>query len=364
MKPISGAAAMKPILAWCTALIPLLASSLALALTTSPPQKVPPPGTTTPPPGTTPCDIGPSYTGSIPAAAAAAGFTHCVANYDFTQTGSFTTNGNTYQWAVNPQSTWLACPGHGSSTSTPWLLWEHDYGLGTNCADFIVTTDSACGNCQVLQVKYLTTDTGGNTWINSDSPDGLPNPPGIHIKHGFYVETLQRVAGVLPNSTTKIYGLTQAYQIGDTCSACDNIGDLIEFYDGSSPYAQLAGPAYPSGFNLNSAAPGYASGQYVLYGMLDTVVNSNSGNNYQYCGVINNTSPSARCNAIHQDLTTIINPPLFDTSLQWLGPELNGTGYVQSDEIVNIQRMTIWACAGYTNNTGGNPCYTSSLISY
>ena len=29
------------------------------------------------------CDIGPNYTGAVPAAALAAGFTHCAANYDF-----------------------------------------------------------------------------------------------------------------------------------------------------------------------------------------------------------------------------------------------------------------------------------------
>src|SRR6516162_9190616 len=59
------------------------------------------------PPNSITCDIGPNYSGSIPAAATQAGFTHCAANYDFTYTGSFTNGSFTYQWSN--LSSWLRC---------------------------------------------------------------------------------------------------------------------------------------------------------------------------------------------------------------------------------------------------------------
>src|SRR5690242_7504818 len=67
------------------------------------------------------CDVGTPYIGSIPAPAKAAGFTHCVANYDFTQTGPFTSGGNTYRWSN--LSSWLECAG----ASSP-LIFEKNYG--------------------------------------------------------------------------------------------------------------------------------------------------------------------------------------------------------------------------------------------
>jgi hypothetical protein len=63
----------------------------------------------TPSGGAIACDIGPALTGAIPAAATQAGSTHCGANYDFTQAGSFTSGGHTYQWSN--LSSWLECAG-------------------------------------------------------------------------------------------------------------------------------------------------------------------------------------------------------------------------------------------------------------
>ena len=134
------------------------------------------------PPNGIACDVGPNYTGTIPAPARAAGFTHCVANYDFTQTQQFTTNGHTYQWSN--LSSWLDCAG----ASNP-LLWGKNYGVAMNCSDVSVSTD---GSLQVLRMQYLPSDTNGQTWLNTASQQGYPNSAGIHIKHGYYAEEESR----------------------------------------------------------------------------------------------------------------------------------------------------------------------------
>jgi hypothetical protein len=96
-----------------------------------------------------------ALTGAIPAAATQAGFTHCAANYDFTQTGSFTSGGHTYQ--CSNLSSWLESAG-----ALTLLLFDHDYGIPIDCSDVSVVMDSAC-NCQVLQMIYQPTDTSGQT---------------------------------------------------------------------------------------------------------------------------------------------------------------------------------------------------------
>jgi hypothetical protein len=70
------------------------------------------------------CDIGPSYTGSIPAAATQAGFTHWAANYDFTQTQQWTDNVGTHQWSN--RSSWFTCD---HTAGLPYLIY---YSFGDN----------------------------------------------------------------------------------------------------------------------------------------------------------------------------------------------------------------------------------------
>jgi hypothetical protein len=95
----------------------------------------------------TPCDIGPNYTGSIPAGAQAAGFTHCAANYDFTVSTNFTYNGHSYN--LTNTSTWLDTCG---ATYPLWYVTASD-GVGNpaTCNAWSITTD---GGTQVLQMHW------------------------------------------------------------------------------------------------------------------------------------------------------------------------------------------------------------------
>lgn len=90
--------------------------------------------------GSVACDIGPSYTGSIPAAAAQAGFTHCAANYDFTQTQAFTDQLGTHTWS--DLSSWFVC---SNVTAAPYL-WKFIGTTGCNDGTHqYITTDGDSG---------------------------------------------------------------------------------------------------------------------------------------------------------------------------------------------------------------------------
>jgi hypothetical protein len=114
--------------------------------------------TVVPGPGSIACDIGPSYTGSIPAAAAKAGFTHCAANYDFTQTQSFTDSIGAHQWSN--MSSWFSC------TDTPgsWLLTNHWSDTACDTNHLNVTTD---GGTEVLALSYYLTDAQAGKYSNN-----------------------------------------------------------------------------------------------------------------------------------------------------------------------------------------------------
>ena len=373
MKRILGGAAMKRILPWCTALIPLLASSLTLALTTSAPQEVPPPGTTTPtPPSTIACDIGPSYIGSIPGPAQAAGFTHCVANFDFTQTASFTTNGHTYTWSNT--ASWIDECGAANP-----LAWVRAFANKAPCGDFVTTTD---GGNQVLQTTYTPSDyTNGvqAAWLGTDSGQGIPNPPGLKIYQGYYAEESVRLTANTADNICPAYYNNKclefdfwSYPVGgsQTCPNCTGTveSDFVEMYvnptstvstNYSSGGSWIGGAIY---FAHNNAFSQQTN--YNIYGALNTVVNSSSGNNWSQCLIFNEQSPSTGCFAANTALANITEPP-FDFYPVEVGPQTivsqcNGSCQPTGNVVALVQRMTIWACPTYASG----PCFTSSVVEY
>jgi hypothetical protein len=314
------------------------------------------------------CDVGTPYIGSIPAPAQAAGFTHCVANYDFTQTGSFTSGGNIYQWTN--LSSWLECAG----ASSP-LLYEHDYGDPSNCSDISITTD---GGAQVLQMIYTPTDTNGQTWLATDSSTGYPNSAGIRTHTGFYTEEVWR-------QTPASFDTCQSYmpgciqfdfwsiQVSSSCPSCTDLEfDFVETYgNGSGGGNGTSGGGSAIGASACfQCISGYDRTEYNTYGGFNTVTNSGSPN-YEDCWVLNGISRSL-CGSTTVDATS-----LDDTTIEFypmmVGPQATGgnnskcpggTCSPTGTLTAYIQRMTIWSCAGYSTNTSGSPCFSSSLVSY
>jgi hypothetical protein len=383
MKPILEGAAMNPILAWCTALIPLLASSLALALNSAP-QQVPPPGTTTPPGlttplGTTPCDIGPPYTGAIPAAATQAGFTHCAANYDFTYTGSFTDSLGTHQWSN--LSSWFSCAG---TIGAPYL-WFYAYvynagNVGCDTSHQNITTD---GGVQVLALSYYLTDANAGNYFNviQSEASGVTSNATNPFPEQSYFEIVMR-----PTATTSLAsGFTEFFDTSAFTSVSGApcfISNDQEWDQGASAtgvgmplWNTTCGTGSGRGVGVTTNNDGHISTSYGTFGALMTADNVSAfgGCDYWASGAVNGLPKSAfgSCltnqngvpGSLSNGVYTVIPPsssPIFSTRLYRYvseGPH-SVRSWTATSHTTYIQRMTVWECAGWA--TG--PCITNPVI--
>ena len=106
------------------------------------------------------CDIGPAYTGSIPAPAQAMGYTHCAANYNFT---------NSYFTTV---SNWLACTDDGT---TFHLFWLKPLNASVPCNRVNMISD---GGVQTFDLTFTPTDFNNNAKaLSLQSTSGVNCPP-------------------------------------------------------------------------------------------------------------------------------------------------------------------------------------------
>jgi hypothetical protein len=96
------------------------------------------------------CDQGPNYTGSIPALAQQAGFTHCALNADFTST---TTDGN----GINFSNTSTYISECGATTAQRWYL-QYWAGLDMPCNRAQIVADPTGGGFNVLTIAYTLAD--------------------------------------------------------------------------------------------------------------------------------------------------------------------------------------------------------------
>jgi hypothetical protein len=314
------------------------------------------------------CDIGVPYTGSIPAAAQAAGFTHCVANFDFTN--SFFTN----------QANWLGSGNNQSCISSTPILYVTDAGNGiqADCSRFQMVDDTANGGAsQVLRVGFLVGDTDGVSQLDTVSNYGLPNPPGLHIYNGFYSEEVLRLdASYTANTSCPNTGGQQCqyfdyWAIPYTCPGCDRTMefDFIEAYAQTNS-TSVCGSCLPfagggagntgvtTGGNFLNPGPLTASqltNGYVTIGEMSTVVNSGSPN-YAACWYLNGSTNACGTSTV---TSTDITNALLHIFPAEVGPQKSNQS-PQLDQYAYIERLTIWACSNYSTA----PCYSSSLVTH
>jgi hypothetical protein len=176
---LAGALLLAPVLAYGGSPSTELSVQIVPAASPTPP----PPSPTPPPSNGIACDIGPNYTGTIPAGAQAAGFTHCAANYDFTTSSNFTYNGNTYNFSN--LSTWLDCAG----ASNP--LWFHTgyNSPATPCSDISIVND---GGTQVLHIVWTPADAQSGSQVSGIQLANANNTQYQTFPVGTYVEGLFR----------------------------------------------------------------------------------------------------------------------------------------------------------------------------
>ena len=214
----------------------------------------------------TACAIGPSYTGQIPAAAAAAGFTTCAANYDFTNTSNFTNNGNPYNFSqIN---TWLDCAG---ATNPLWY-----YGASSNvapCGDASIANDSGTN---ALQLTLTPSDMAAGHNLFSiltaviHSGNGTTTPAtGTTFPEQYYAESKIRMVTPDSNMSGSGHLLTDFWMNSATGNSPYMEFDIIEQYSvtGDAGGTNEGLSFFPESHSANSSViPGYNHNQYHVFG--------------------------------------------------------------------------------------------------
>jgi hypothetical protein len=309
------------------------------------------------------CDIGPNYTGSIPAPAQTAGFTHCVANLDWSN-AQFT----------NP-NTWLSnC---GAPSPIAWFF--SNYGVPALCADAQMVDDTANGGkSQELQLTY-TVPTDWNrgsesTWLSLSTNAGDPHPAGLTLFPGYYVEFVMRLPSQTWNSSlvdhNAIIADVWAYPVGNSCNGvsgvptCDVIMefDFLEFQGQQTNLFADAGAVGPTANSFNGLFSGNQSAvSYNTFGFLNTVASSGSPN-YAPCWLVNGSNITTPCGS--RTLSSVDLHDYQDIFPGQVGPQHLGNacdpGGVTSCEpkqsqVMLQQRFQVWSCAGYKSG----PCFGS-----
>jgi hypothetical protein len=350
--------------------------------------------TCNPPGAAIACDVGPPYTaGVVPPAAQQAGFTHCAANYDFTQTAAWTDQTGSHQWCANGGSlpcssanmaNWLSCT---NNTSSAGYLIYHEGGVPCDTSYQDIVLDGSV-QTWALSLSSLndfdTNDTAGNTSIGAGTP-GIP----VGFPPQMYIEQVMRPSVDDPDQQKAVYFDISSLAIQNPNGIdCMIGGDFAE--QAGLPRGANIGL---SGWNLQdssgnrvcnsntgqywsggggSPSPGAASSGYQTYGALVTQDDGTSGEDsicaYYSAGAVSgldktkfvqcftNFPPAANWTDVttRQMFLYIGNPTYLWNQGQTVTPE---TTY--------IQRVTVWTCPGYATNkpawTAG-PCYTTPVI--
>jgi hypothetical protein len=313
------------------------------------------------------CDIGPNYTGTIPAGAQAAGFTHCAANYDFTQNVTFNNGngGSGYNFAT--VSTWLDCAG---ASNPLWYVTE-DGLAGGNCPgdtsqQFSIVND---GGTQVLQVQYNMPADWNNgitdAKIATASPEGWPNPPGILFPQGGYTEAVLRMpAATVDNACGSVNCiLTDAWSWAPATSGNPvQEWDFIEMYGPASNIVTngAGGGNCCGGFAEPGHTPGYDPTIYHTYAMRITM--DSSGNmgvcNYLDGSQITNDSSGKPPCITGGPLSSFLQAQRHFLILE-AGPQSNSYTPAQNEDLL-MQRFTVWTCSSWQTTSCASSADTGS----
>jgi hypothetical protein len=290
------------------------------------------------------CDIGPPYTGSIPAGAAAAGFTHCAVNLDFTQFTSL--------------SQFIDCFG----ASSP-LLWAADTStVPCDSNHYAMVSD---GGVNVFAATWLVNDTVINNLLsNSTVGQAFPAYLGYTVPNAQFVETTWRV-----NSDTQctagclMWGPFEYPHSGDPYPFVEF--DVDETY--TSP--NLAQGSIHTNLTGTILAPVFDPTNYHTYGAR---VTSDGNGDYALCEYFSSAVVSGLPASSFNTCLTTSTSGSQDTRKTMMVPWLvnnNDFSKFTASVTVYIQRLTIWECAdwrGSNENSNifiGNQCNGTLLTS-
>ncbi len=319
------------------------------------------------PPSGIACDIGPPYTGAIPAAATQAGFTHCAANYDFTYTGSFTDSLGTHQWTN--LSSWLDC---SKNTNSGVILY-----LDTGSCDTSHENIISDGGVQVLALSYYLGNSADTTLTTAwCCTNGTTGTIGTTLPAAFYLEQVYRLSSYNVCSQPCILWATSTWaaDAATGTNPCFFAGDLDE--NGSTggtintsmaewnPVCGTSGyDFYPS---VNNPPPGPSTSSYSTYGFLWTTDGTANYmvNDYHATGAVRGLPGSSFYGTT--GAASVAHPSSAGFShriTQTLneGPQSDSSYFTGASHTTYIQRITIWACSGWATGTCPvNPVITTA----
>lgn len=326
--------------------------------------------------GTIACDIGPSYTGAIPAGASQAGFTHCAANYDFTQTASFTNNGTTRQWSN--LSSWLSCSSSGSQ-----YLWVFIGDITTCSSQDVITTDAA--GQQVFAMSYNNSDLSAgkyNNWLATGTIYSTPSTFANQFPVAMYVESTVQTNTVTPCSSGYciILGMEDPGFRASPTNWCSVGGDFDEISTSGTTNSGLYGwnlqtcssnsGAYSFGPGNPTLAPQVTPNTYYTFGNLltvDDVGYISQCNNYA-SGDVRGLTAGAFLSCVSWNIPfSSAGSPVFFNGMGLyasVGPESTGNSPGVSTWSANLtvdfRRITVWTCP---SPTGSPPqCFNNPVI--
>lgn len=307
---------------------------------------------------TSTCDIGPSYTGSIPPGAVAAGFTHCAANYDFT-TSAYAT-----------LSSWLDVCG---ASSPQWYATSSDgSGNPAPCSAWTITTD---GGSQVLQMHWDSSFNASSVYVTGMQTKTNPTT-GQDFPQGAYFEATFRNTttsfGDERNSGSPFIMAWWAWQFPPSGSGVVE-WDFLEVYAfaaslGSPSCGAVVCQAGSTWHNwANNSSNEFATyahpnvplvGNYdpTTYQTIGTLVTNDGFSTIEGCQYLNNVGVS--CGGVSPNANQYSNRSYL---IMYSGPQNNGgVNYNPSvPQDLYVKSVRVFTCAG--GLTG--QCRNSPVIS-
>ncbi len=317
------------------------------------------------------CDVGPNYTGTIPAGAIAAfGATpKCLMNLNFT-TPTFAST-----------STWLDCFMSGGSP----LMWKHSSsGANTVPCDgthFSMVND---GGVQVFKMTLSQTDlAAGITSVEIDSSTtgfgSAQSVSGTTIPLSNYTEFVSRVGGI--NTYSSSGGNTTSQLIWAPFYYNPSVGNNDTFLEEDWGEMSDGISGSPSPASLNSAGGWWNCGGVVgvCFGVGATPTPTQAPqltyNTYGFLATGNGSNATSFCNYFgsgvraglqHSNWISCVNNPTGNWNNPGMGGSFvrnrmlvplgylvargSGTVALSTTQTVYIQRITVWVCPG-----GGQP---------
>jgi hypothetical protein len=300
-----------------------------------------------------------------------AGFTHCAANYDFTQTASFTNSGHTYQWSNT--ASWFTC----SKPNVNTYLWYYNGDVACDTSHLNIQNDSS--GVQTWALSHYSSDATGTLAPQTAQDFGsfyaISFPTSYYVEHVFQPSTTSAC-----NGFCAMYVISSLAVRGTPTTWCSFGGDFDEVA-GNTPSTvntALSGwnfsctntGTYEFGPPVPSESPAPSTSSYTTYGALLTADGSNNVGlcNYYRAGDVRGLTAA--------DFRSCVNPPWSIGSVTttaafnqvmyfYLGnPFQLGSNWTASSETTNIRRITIWVCPGGDSVFGSasNECFNNPVI--